>query len=138
VSFDDRKGDSRTVFSRARYRKIRQCYEKAPLDRFNYLWIYTCCIDKRNSLQLSEAINATFNQYPNSAVCVPNRHTEQENLCQRMCFFDQLARSPLLHVVLYVNAFHVESLGGCNTIHPAIILLVLVTLYVCLQALKVG
>ncbi|KAF2188751.1 HET-domain-containing protein, partial [Zopfia rhizophila CBS 207.26] len=69
VSFDDMNGDRGTTLTKAGYRKIRQCCEKALLDGFDYLWVDTCCIDKRSSVELSEAINAMFKWYQNSAVC---------------------------------------------------------------------
>ncbi len=34
-----------------------------------YFWIDTCCIDKRNSAELSEAINSMFKWYRNAARC---------------------------------------------------------------------
>jgi hypothetical protein len=38
-------------------------------DGYKYAWIDTCCIDKSNSSELSEAINSMFAWYQNSAVC---------------------------------------------------------------------
>lgn len=35
----------------------------------NYIWIDTCCIDKSNSSELSEAINSMFRWYKESVVC---------------------------------------------------------------------
>ncbi|KAF2195612.1 HET-domain-containing protein [Zopfia rhizophila CBS 207.26] len=55
VSFDDMNGDRGTTLTKAGYRKIRQCCDKALLDGFDYLWVDTCCIDKRSSAELSEA-----------------------------------------------------------------------------------
>ena len=34
-----------------------------------WIWIDTCCIDKRNSAELSEALNSMFNWYKRSAEC---------------------------------------------------------------------
>lgn len=42
------------------YRKIRECCELARARGYQYLWIDTCCIDKRSSAELSEAINSMF------------------------------------------------------------------------------
>jgi len=42
------------------YRKILQCCELARARNLEYLWIDTCCIDKRSSAELSEAINSMF------------------------------------------------------------------------------
>nr|OQO25847.1 hypothetical protein B0A51_09759 [Rachicladosporium sp. CCFEE 5018] len=44
---------------------VRQTY---PF--IHWLWIDTCCIDKTNSVELSEAINSMFKWYRNAAVCL--------------------------------------------------------------------
>ncbi|KAI6007491.1 hypothetical protein EDC04DRAFT_971582 [Pisolithus marmoratus] len=50
------------------YQKIvKACH--AANDLFEYLWADTCCIDKRSSSELSEAINSMFRWYKNSARC---------------------------------------------------------------------
>ncbi|KAF2446873.1 ankyrin, partial [Karstenula rhodostoma CBS 690.94] len=51
------------------YRKIRFCAEQANLDGLQYFWIDTCCIDKRSSTELSEAINSMYRWYQNANVC---------------------------------------------------------------------
>ncbi|KAI0114015.1 heterokaryon incompatibility protein-domain-containing protein [Nemania sp. FL0031] len=50
------------------YQKISECCKLAALDGFEY-WIDTCCIDKRSSAELSEAINSMFRWYQESMVC---------------------------------------------------------------------
>lgn len=42
------------------YRKIRFCGEQAARDGLQYFWVDTCCIDKSNYTELSEAINSMF------------------------------------------------------------------------------
>jgi len=42
------------------YRKILDCCKLAIDRNIEYLWIDTCCIDKRSSAELSEAINSMF------------------------------------------------------------------------------
>ena len=49
--------------------KIQQCCRQALADGLGYAWVDTCCIDKKSSAELSEAINSMFNWYKNSAVC---------------------------------------------------------------------
>jgi hypothetical protein len=49
--------------------KIRFCEERAREDELEYFWIDTCCIDKSNLAELSEAINSMFRWYRNSAKC---------------------------------------------------------------------
>ena len=51
------------------YRKIKSCCAQAASDGFDYVWIDTCCIDKRSSAELSEAINSMFSWYQSAAVC---------------------------------------------------------------------
>ncbi|KAI6128730.1 hypothetical protein EDD16DRAFT_1547849 [Pisolithus croceorrhizus] len=41
---------------------------------YAWLWIDTCCIDKRSSAELSEAINSMYRWYRNSRVCYTYLH----------------------------------------------------------------
>jgi hypothetical protein len=48
---------------------IRFCSLSA--DRgYEWVWVDTCCIDKRSSAELSEAINAMYKWYERAAVCI--------------------------------------------------------------------
>ncbi|XDG04586.1 hypothetical protein ABKA04_004201 [Annulohypoxylon sp. FPYF3050] len=66
------------------YQKISRCCEQTIYDGLEYVWIDTCCIDKRSSVELSEAINSMFNWYRDSTVCyayledVPSKETKEE------------------------------------------------------------
>jgi hypothetical protein len=51
------------------YEKIRFCGEQARQDGLQYLWIDTCCINKKNDAELSRSINAMFRWYQNAAKC---------------------------------------------------------------------
>jgi hypothetical protein len=51
------------------YRKLRRCCELVFQAGLKFAWIDTCCIDKRSSAELSEAINSMFKWYSNSALC---------------------------------------------------------------------
>src|SRR6266536_1591235 len=67
VSFEDlTKGSGKT---KAGYRKILFCGEQAARDSLQYFWVDTCCIDKPNYTELSEAINSMFRWYRNAAKC---------------------------------------------------------------------
>jgi len=55
--------------SKPGYNKIRFCGEQARRDGLQYFWMDTCCIDKSNSTELSEAINSMFRWYRNAAKC---------------------------------------------------------------------
>ena len=56
------------------YRKILDSCEQARRDGYEWLWVDTCCIDKRSSAELSEAINSMFRWYENSRVCYAYLH----------------------------------------------------------------
>lgn len=51
------------------YKKIVGCCEQASADGYEWVWIDTCCIDKRSSAELSEAINSMYRWYWQAAVC---------------------------------------------------------------------
>ncbi|GAW23120.1 hypothetical protein ANO14919_126700 [Xylariales sp. No.14919] len=54
---------------RASRHKIHKACEQAAKDGYPYIWIDTCCIDKRSSAELSEAINSMFAWYRDAAIC---------------------------------------------------------------------
>ena len=49
--------------------KIKRCCTQAASDGFEIVWIDTCCIDKRSSTELSEAMNSMYRWYENAQVC---------------------------------------------------------------------
>jgi hypothetical protein len=51
------------------YRKLRRFCELAFQAGLEFAWIDTCCIDKKSSAELSEAINSMFEWYSNSVLC---------------------------------------------------------------------
>ncbi|KAK7890727.1 hypothetical protein LTR67_007936 [Exophiala xenobiotica] len=51
------------------YKKITQCCALAKLEGLKYAWVDTCCIDKRSSAELSEAINSMFRWYSEAHIC---------------------------------------------------------------------
>ncbi|KAF1923941.1 uncharacterized protein M421DRAFT_104106 [Didymella exigua CBS 183.55] len=48
---------------------IRKTCEQALKENLCYAWVDTCCVDKKSSAELSEAINSTFRWYRQSFVC---------------------------------------------------------------------
>ncbi|USP74830.1 putative multiple ankyrin repeats single kh domain protein [Curvularia clavata] len=50
-------------------RKLRFCAQQARRDGLDYFWVDTCCIDKANNTELSEAINSMFRWYQNAKKC---------------------------------------------------------------------
>ena len=73
VVFDDLNDVENTedisAQSRGGYRKIRFCAQQAERDGLNHFWVDTCCIDKANNTELSEAINSMFRWYQNAKRC---------------------------------------------------------------------
>src|ERR1700733_2201040 len=51
------------------YEKIRFCGEQAGQDDLENFWVDTCCINKADFTELSEAINSMFRWYRNAARC---------------------------------------------------------------------
>lgn len=51
------------------YPKLQGCCAQALDDGYKHVWIDTCCIDKRDSAELSEAINSMFSWYQLSQRC---------------------------------------------------------------------
>jgi hypothetical protein len=49
--------------------KFEGCCKQAKKDGLKYVWIDTCCIDKTNSVELSEAINSMFQWYRKASIC---------------------------------------------------------------------
>jgi hypothetical protein len=55
--------------SKAGYRKIDFCAKQAAKDGLQYFWVDTCCLDKSNHTELSEAINSMFRWYRDALKC---------------------------------------------------------------------
>jgi hypothetical protein len=51
------------------YTKIKFCGDRAQEDGLQYFWVDTCCVDKANSTELSEAITSMFRWYRDSMRC---------------------------------------------------------------------
>ena len=62
------------IRSRRGYKKIVETCKRAKQDGYEWVWIDTCCIDKRSSAELSEAINSMYRWYRNSQVCYAYLH----------------------------------------------------------------
>jgi hypothetical protein len=55
--------------SKAGWKKIEFCAKQAAADGLEYFWVDTCCIDKKNAVELSTAINSMFRWYQKAARC---------------------------------------------------------------------
>jgi hypothetical protein len=69
VSLQQINGPRDQIQSYAGFIKIQKCCAQAATDGFEHIWIDTCCIDKTNSAELSEAINSMFNWYRKATEC---------------------------------------------------------------------
>ena len=67
VTFEDLSKPD--VASMAGYSKIVGCCNLAVRDGYEWAWIDTCCIDKRSSAELSDAINSMYRWYWQAAIC---------------------------------------------------------------------
>ncbi|KIK20347.1 hypothetical protein PISMIDRAFT_59205, partial [Pisolithus microcarpus 441] len=65
---------------RAGYEKILKSCKQAQQDGYKWLWIDTCCIDKRSSSELSEAINSMYRWYHNSQKCYAYLHDVEDSI----------------------------------------------------------
>jgi ankyrin repeat protein len=57
------------VEQKAGYDKVKNTCSVAAACGDEYVWIDTCCIDKTNSVELSEAINSMYRWYQQAKVC---------------------------------------------------------------------
>ncbi|KAL4070167.1 heterokaryon incompatibility protein-domain-containing protein [Scleroderma yunnanense] len=69
-----KKHEQILIRERDGYRKILASCTQAKMDGHDWLWVDTCCIDKRSSAELSEAINSMFRWYKNAKVCYAYLH----------------------------------------------------------------
>ena len=67
---DLKKGkDKSKTTNKAGWRKIQFCAKQAAVDGLEYFWVDTCCIDKKNAVELGAAINSMFRWYENATRC---------------------------------------------------------------------
>lgn len=67
VNFKDLTVGPRTA--KDGYRKLKFCAKRASRDGLRFIWVDTCCIDKSNNTELSEAINSMFRWYQRAVKC---------------------------------------------------------------------
>lgn len=69
VSFRDMRKNRDIAEAKKRFSKVKNCCLKAAKNHLEYAWIDSCCIDKRSSAELSEAINSVYKYYSRAIVC---------------------------------------------------------------------
>jgi hypothetical protein len=67
VTFSDIQNKSGT--GKVGYTKLQFCGKQAKKDGLDYFWVDTCCINKANHVELSEAIMSMFRWYRDTAKC---------------------------------------------------------------------
>ncbi len=67
VSLHDLQDPS--VNAKRGFEKIKKCCDQAQLDKIQWVWIDTCCLDRSNSEEISEAVNSMYKWFENAAVC---------------------------------------------------------------------
>jgi hypothetical protein len=67
VTFDDLVNG--TGKGKSGYEKIQFCAEQARSDELQHIWVDTCCINKKEHIEVQDAINSMFRWYQGSAQC---------------------------------------------------------------------
>lgn len=67
ITFDDFENGA--YLQKESRRKLEFCARKTLAHDLKYFWIDTCCIDKRNSAELGEALISMFKWYKDAARC---------------------------------------------------------------------
>jgi hypothetical protein len=81
VTLEDLSSKSLAYKSKRGWRKVVESARHAAQNGWDYIWIDTCCINKSDITELSEAINSMFRCYESAQVCyayladVPPRHS---------------------------------------------------------------
>ncbi|KAI6110362.1 heterokaryon incompatibility protein-domain-containing protein, partial [Pisolithus thermaeus] len=81
------------VRERDGYQKIIKSCEQAKKDGYKWMWIDTCCIDKRSSAELSEAINSMYRWYRNAQKCYVYLNDVVESIFPTEQDFSKFGRS---------------------------------------------
>ncbi|KAI6160214.1 heterokaryon incompatibility protein-domain-containing protein [Pisolithus thermaeus] len=87
VNYDEMTGLIKTneyygneVRQRTGYKKIIKSCKQAVQDGHRCIWIDTCCIDRRSSSELSEAINSMYRWYRKSQTCYVYLHDVEDTV----------------------------------------------------------
>lgn len=59
----------KTAHLKSAYSKVQFCMDQAAKDGLTYCWIDTCCINRANESELSQAIRSMFRWYQGSSKC---------------------------------------------------------------------
>jgi len=89
LTFQDVEAGS--FFKKKGFQKIKEACRIAERSGCNWLWIDTCCIDKRNAVELNEAINAMYKWYQQADICIAYLfdHTHKVNHISDSSWFER-------------------------------------------------
>jgi len=111
VSYEDLiSSSSKDITSKRGYAKIEGFCKLASSANCRYGWVDTCCINKGNSSELSEAINSMYMCYSHSKICiaylpdVPNRKFEDSEWFDRWTLQELIAPKEMSFFDLHWNS----------------------------------
>jgi hypothetical protein len=70
ITYQEMLSPSDKTIAKDGYIKIERAIELAQEHGYAYIWVDTCCIDKKSSAELSEAINSMYKWYQNAGLCI--------------------------------------------------------------------
>ncbi|KAH9207726.1 hypothetical protein DL95DRAFT_415366 [Leptodontidium sp. 2 PMI_412] len=108
VTFDDFRAG--TYINKIGYRKIKFCGEQATRDGFQYIWVDTCCINKSNLIELSEAINSMFRWYQDAAKCYVYLSDVSKRYNTNEIFSQSTWKSEFRHSKWFTRAWTLQEL----------------------------
>ncbi|GAB7343107.1 hypothetical protein MBLNU457_1185t1 [Dothideomycetes sp. NU457] len=59
-----------SVKNKPGYKKLREAARTAKEENLEWIWVDTCCIDKKSSAELQESINSMWRIYSTAALCM--------------------------------------------------------------------
>ncbi|KAH6717032.1 hypothetical protein BKA61DRAFT_316777 [Leptodontidium sp. MPI-SDFR-AT-0119] len=108
VTFDDFRAG--TYINKIGYKKIKFCGEQATRDGFQYIWVDTCCINKSNLTELSEAINSMFRWYQDAATCYVYLSDVSKRYNTNEIFSQSTWKSEFRHSKWFTRAWTLQEL----------------------------
>lgn len=69
ISFAEMLCPTPETQQKAGFLKIKGCCDMARAHNLSYAWVDSCCIDKRSSAELTEAINSMYLWYRDAVIC---------------------------------------------------------------------
>jgi hypothetical protein len=69
VLFEDTQCGVVSMQAKSSFIKLQYTCDQARKEKLKYCWIDTCCIDKRSSSELQEAINSMYQWYQRAEIC---------------------------------------------------------------------